>query len=284
MLVVRHTLALIAALAGCDVVLGLNTRAPDAGVPPPVIDVAGRRTSYIGPGDYDGDGLSNDTDACPMLAGQDDANADGDALPDACDPDIGELGRDCIVLFDAWTDTRPAAIDPLWVGRPTPWLVGTCDGSNRALCQPTGSPALLYADADLSVARVEVEMRMASRTLPTSRALVFMNLAPDLPDVSGRGCGLSGNLQMASQGTFTINRGVVASVVSGPVLAISDGDDVTISVSASRVCTARNARSGLSATTNDMTEPAPAGSLIGVHLVDATVQLHYVLAYGKTCP
>jgi hypothetical protein len=56
------------ALAGCNAVFGLEpTRGPDS----------------------DGDGTVDARDNCPLIANPDQANADGDALGDACDPCIG---------------------------------------------------------------------------------------------------------------------------------------------------------------------------------------------------
>jgi len=68
----RAACLLIASLAGCDRVWGLER--PDAG---PSVDN----------GDEDGDGIPNGVDPCPHIAFQSTTDSDKDGLPADCDPD-----------------------------------------------------------------------------------------------------------------------------------------------------------------------------------------------------
>ena len=83
-------------------------------------DAARGVPNYIGPGDYDGDGMLNDVDPCPA----DDAelpnatvDSDGDGLPNVCDPkpSSGENSNDCLVFFDGFTNRNGSDLDPRWV-------------------------------------------------------------------------------------------------------------------------------------------------------------------------
>ena len=65
----RAALVLLAMLAGCNQVLGLDTTR------------AATPTA-----DFDGDGIPNVDDNCPTVPNPDQADADGDQLGDACDP------------------------------------------------------------------------------------------------------------------------------------------------------------------------------------------------------
>ncbi len=76
--------ALMIALAGCDLVLGLNRDTTC-----PYLDFEPDR-------DDDGDGVLNGADACPLLADQDPHDEDSDGIPDGCDP--------CPMLADAGAD------------------------------------------------------------------------------------------------------------------------------------------------------------------------------------
>lgn len=83
-------------------------------------DAARGVPNYIGPGDYDGDGILNDVDPCPA----DDAelpnatvDSDGDGLPNVCDPkpNSGDNSKDCLVFFDGFTNRNGRGLDPRWV-------------------------------------------------------------------------------------------------------------------------------------------------------------------------
>ncbi|MBA3455403.1 MAG: hypothetical protein H0T42_20085 [Deltaproteobacteria bacterium] len=268
---------LVLGLAACDRVLGLHDRlAIDAS---PVVDAA-PITSYIAPGDYDDDGIPNESDACPLRPDQDNSDSDSDGLADECDPDLGAFERDCIVLLDYWNAPRTAPVDLHWLGRPAPWTNAACDGSDTAFCSPPGSPAILYFDAALSVARVELELRIPA--MPSdSRVMIFRDLAPDEPDVSGRGCGLWGGAGVSS---VDLARGTITSQYVGPTFAVDPADDITLAVSRNGECTAHSELTSTTRSVTNTNPPLPAGARVGIRLTGLTAHLHYVIAYGEVCP
>ncbi len=76
--------------------------------------------SYIGPGDFDNDGMTNDKDPCPEVSHQTPADTDDDGIPNDCDPDRYPLNpfippsKDCLVLFDGFTGRGGVALDSRW--------------------------------------------------------------------------------------------------------------------------------------------------------------------------
>jgi len=113
----------VSTVAGsCNLVFS-STSQPDAmadAVTDAPSDAARGVPTYIGPGDYDGDGMLNDVDPCPAddaaLPGAT-ADSDGDGLPNVCDPkpSSGENSNDCLVFFDGFTNRNGRDLDPRWV-------------------------------------------------------------------------------------------------------------------------------------------------------------------------
>jgi hypothetical protein len=91
----RTACLLIASLAGCDTVWGL-----ERGDAPPAIDT----------NDEDEDGISNSDDPCPHLADQTQTDADKDGIPEICDSDDQE-NQTVAVFFGFDSATVPTALD-----------------------------------------------------------------------------------------------------------------------------------------------------------------------------
>ena len=91
----RAAYVLIASLAGCDTVWGLER--PDAG---PATD----------PNDEDGDGIANSLDPCPHLDDQTQTDTDKDGIPEICDSDDNE-DQTVAVFFGFDSTTTSTALD-----------------------------------------------------------------------------------------------------------------------------------------------------------------------------
>jgi hypothetical protein len=117
---------LLAAAGGCNLVFSAgepdarvetDAATKDAGLGP---DAQRGVPNYIGPGDFDGDGMLNDVDPCPAddaeLPGANVDN-DGDGLPNVCDPqpEISDNSNDCLVFFDGFTNRNAVGLDPRWI-------------------------------------------------------------------------------------------------------------------------------------------------------------------------
>jgi hypothetical protein len=89
----------VLALAGCDMVLGLEERDPGPG-----------------PGNEDGDTARDDEDNCPGIRNDQSANMDGDGVGDACDPDPSVPGDRVVAFygFDVPDDVRWEARNGVW--------------------------------------------------------------------------------------------------------------------------------------------------------------------------
>jgi Tol biopolymer transport system component len=71
------------------------------------------------PSDTDGDGVNDPVDNCPSVVNADQANADGDGLGDACDPDRDGDGVDDVVDSDAGAGSGPPGISDTSTAVPT---------------------------------------------------------------------------------------------------------------------------------------------------------------------
>lgn len=155
---------LLAAAGGCNLVFSAgepDAVTKDAGLGP---DAQRGVPNYIGPGDFDGDGMLNDVDPCPAddaeLPGANVDN-DGDGLPNVCDPqpEISDNSNDCLVFFDGFTNRNTAKLDPRWVvdtGGPLAMQSNTLtfasDNSGRGFAHFELDVAANYVRADANVA------------------------------------------------------------------------------------------------------------------------------------
>jgi hypothetical protein len=101
-----RAVALVLCLAGCDRVLGLKER--------PLAEQ--RCTPMVG--DEDGDCLANGDDSCPAVVDVL-ADADRDAIDDACDPEVGVAHQ--LVEFEPFDDRAAAAMRWRDASASTPW-------------------------------------------------------------------------------------------------------------------------------------------------------------------
>ncbi len=150
----RHGWVLVAlALAGCNQVLGLErTTERDAAIVPDALDTDNDGKPDIldncpddaNPmqSDVDRDGKGDVCDNCPLIAnpGQEDVG-DLDGIGDRCDPNPHGTTKDCLLLFDAFSDA--GAFSTHWSVTPDPGLVTATAG--RVTIAATPSRVAVYS-------------------------------------------------------------------------------------------------------------------------------------------
>ncbi|HEU0033112.1 MAG TPA: hypothetical protein VFQ53_20910 [Kofleriaceae bacterium] len=265
---------LVAALcSGCQVVFPLD--GPGDGGDP-------AKGPYIVDGDYDGDGKPNATDPCPLNGtSRDDVDADSDGIPDDCDPDIADDGRDCIVLLDTF-DIGVRALDPRWSYFPPefPWQLRPCDAGPTALCSPrNAAPSAVYFDqTGLDAARVDVEVVMDGTA---GQMAVFHSMMLDGTGVTGRGCGLAvSNASVVHAFAADVVQGAASNIVDGTMPVAQN--DVAPFMLYWRATDCEVASPFIEHVPFD--GGSEGGPLIGIYTTATEVDLHWIVAYGSHCP
>jgi len=134
----------------------------DKGVPDPpnyvaVVDMGAYEFQYDPMGDYDGDGVPNAQDNCPMIPNADQDDADGDGVGDACDECPGTMPG---APVDAAGCTPPIPgdfdgdgdVDQSDFGHLQACLTGAGTAQSAPLCQD----AILDYDGDVDLDDLDI--------------------------------------------------------------------------------------------------------------------------------
>jgi hypothetical protein len=206
----------------------------------------------IGPADTDGDGVADPTDNCPSIANANQANNDGDAQGDACDPDDDNDG-----VLDTADNCRLIA-NPSQADFDGDGVGDVCDPRNapRVTALALGGPAInenasvlltvAFADPDAGQTH-GVSISWGDGSPPTTMTLsagVFVAAAPHQyldDDPSGtpadsKTIGVTIIDSMSDVGTgqtsvIVNNVAPVISSVTGPIAPITIGTSITIAAS-----------------------------------------------------
>ena len=272
----------IAALGavGCDAVYGLRDRLePDAAVDDAaVVDVpaidATSDARHISPGDFDADGVANDLDPCPLIAGQSGNDNDADGLPNACDPDLAK-DRDCVVFFETFTD--PLVVR--WIAEG--WTTTLC--APAGLCSPSGAAeSKIYFNQPIETTRIEARFTILSITDDLEASVrMYARMRPDASNASGRACSLFRDGATANVKLVLGDFGAQATGVTSPDPATAYTNvPFTLRLDEQTTCS-REAPAGASVT--NALAPLP-GDFIGVEAVGARISLRYIIGYGSCAP
>ena len=192
-------LAVAALLAGCNQIYGLDpTTVVDAG---PFIDldldgVADSADRCLAPvrdemDDLDADGVRAKDDPCPMGVGS--ANADGDALPDVCDP-FPSAGGDRLRCYMSFGSTELNA--RLWKLRGTATEWTSREGELYAGIPANDVTSGFVSTLDLEVGKqttFETFVALANGIDAGPYAFRVWARAADAPNNAELGCEISGN-------------------------------------------------------------------------------------------
>jgi hypothetical protein len=270
--------------AGCDGIFGLAQIPPDAPPPPP--DAAPPPTTFIHPGDADGDGVVNAVDPCPLdqniatLGNLTDGDHDG--IPDTCDPN--PMRPDCLLLFDQFQDD--AELSPLWKSD----VPITLDAAGKSGLILEQKDALLVLSRPLELDTLLVDGYLGGTTQLDAPAEVITYFDVGSPaSLTGLGCGPR-TAPSATSGTVdlvTAVAGVETSTMSMPTtLTVSAGTDLEIDRKPSG-CEVRLYTGGSTVPVDKVDLPNPPPSVtpgtVGVHAT-AKVSLRFIVGYGGRCP
>ena len=285
--------ALLAVAPGCDFVFRLEPASlprdgggsiDDANDGGGSGDAPPGTTAYISAGDYDGDSIANAVDPCPLDPTIDTADGDSDGLPDACDPDLnGTETKDCIVLLE----TFEGIVDPRWKG--TAGWVANCE-SDTAYCSPRApSFSYLYFDQPYSVAQVRTELRLRNVATPAkdNGFQTFATLTPSGGDVTGASCGWTKTSALSEPRIQIRLNSTTTFESSSSTGAFVEGGDVTLSWTPKSLTSSSSLCRRVGAPNVDVTSTLPildTGRYVGLRNQDLDLNVHYVVAYGSTCP
>lgn len=164
--------------------------------PPPPVDAGDGATPpctipYFSPGDFDGDGIENSVDSCPLVSGAM-PDGDGDGVGVNCDPHP-TLPGDCILIMQDFREpTLPCWTTNNWRYDTTGWSSPSPSNRETLLCSPLAS--ISYG---IMIGKV---LEASSDPL---RAVLVMYRYGDAVDLTGDVCGLRQQL-----GNFAVTSGL----------------------------------------------------------------------------
>lgn len=230
-----RTLALLfAASTACNAAFGLTETAilPDAAPPPDtdgdlVIDLEDNCPGTPNDqGDQDQDLVGDVCDNCPLVANpRQEVEGDDDEVGTACDPHP-DVGGDCLVLFDSFTD--PDSFASTWtIYAAAPPAVTPAPGSVKlAPVDANRFSAVVHDEAGVPLAGV-FDTQLAA-TVPISMngmVLAASNIVPD--STFGYGCGLQWPSALAIGAASYDSSSAGGTTITSPALF---GDPVTTHV------------------------------------------------------
>jgi len=271
-------------VSACDQAFGLNsvTFIPDAAPPMKLLEDPN--------GDYDGDGILNGMDKCPLLAGLGtSSDQDGDGVGDLCDPHPTQAG-DCLVLFDDFGDP---ALASAWKSDPTPLARESDTSSNITYLQfDATSEQLVWFDSPLAFDTLVVKGYVQAgdnRGAPGTFAIqIFTDLVRG-PLATGVGCGVESDGTTSTVSVTQLSNGTTtghdATALSAKML-VGPPNDFEIHWSS-----ALGARGGCQGTLHGqmgdpqalVEAPVPTSGRFGIRGVQVGLHVYAVAAWGH-CP
>lgn len=241
--------------------------------------------NYIGPGDFDRDGIANVDDPCPTSAGINDQDQDG--LPDNCDP-ARTVAGDCLVFFDGFTN-RTNDLDPRWVSD---------GGSPRVLASgaltfaaDSNSAGILQFNLSVAADHVTVDGQFTSQAAGeffAGVALSYQQLSTLDSTLFGGAYSPNSNTATALAGsTFLVAQKVFEPRTSPTACLMPPALPFTGTMSIKRLAAALNVSIEPSGAASDCGQsraiPVTSNKIV-LGLVNAKASLNYVLATRRLAP